>query len=95
MPLPEKWNLESVSGLLSMERVINKQAEFIAYLHDFRLYDTSYDLVITTGTSVTNQTTEKWRTNFKAQDHQEKILKKMTSAIEENLLISHLKNDFG
>ena len=37
VPLPEKWNLESVSGLLSMERVINKQAEFIAYLHDFRL----------------------------------------------------------
>ena len=37
LPLPEKWNIESLPGLLSMEQVIDKQAEFIAYLHDFRL----------------------------------------------------------
>ena len=37
LPLPEKWDLGSLPGLLSMEKVIDKQAEFIAYLHDFRL----------------------------------------------------------
>ncbi|HAT34541.1 MAG TPA: EmrB/QacA family drug resistance transporter, partial [Rhodospirillaceae bacterium] len=34
LPLPDKWTLESLPGMLSMEKVIDKQAEFIAYLHD-------------------------------------------------------------
>ena len=37
LPLPDKWNLETIRGVLSMEKVIDKQAEFIAYLHDFQL----------------------------------------------------------
>ena len=37
LPLPDKWNLDNLRGVLSMEKVIDKQAEFIAYLHDFRL----------------------------------------------------------
>jgi MFS transporter, DHA2 family, multidrug resistance protein len=37
LPLPDKWNLDNIRGVLSMEKVIDKQAEFIAYLHDFRL----------------------------------------------------------
>jgi len=37
LPLPDKWDLDSIRGVLSMEKVIDKQAEFIAYLHDFRL----------------------------------------------------------
>jgi DHA2 family multidrug resistance protein len=36
-PLPESWNVDRLQGVLSLERVIDKQAEFIAYLHDFRL----------------------------------------------------------
>ncbi len=35
--LPDRWNMEQVQGVLSLDRVIDKQAEFIAYLHDFRL----------------------------------------------------------
>jgi DHA2 family multidrug resistance protein len=37
LPLPEKWSMEDLQGVLSLDRVIDKQAEFIAYLHDFRL----------------------------------------------------------
>jgi hypothetical protein len=37
LPMPETWNLDSTQGLLSIQRVVDKQAEFIAYLHDFRL----------------------------------------------------------
>jgi len=37
LPMPENWNLESEQGLLSIQRVVERQAEFIAYLHDFRL----------------------------------------------------------
>jgi DHA2 family multidrug resistance protein len=37
LPMPETWNLDSTQGLLSLQRVVDKQAEFIAYLHDFRL----------------------------------------------------------
>jgi DHA2 family multidrug resistance protein len=37
LPMPEIWNLDSTQGLLSIQRVVDKQAEFIAYLHDFRL----------------------------------------------------------
>lgn len=36
-PLPESWNVDRLQGVLSLDRVIEKQAEFIAYLHDFRL----------------------------------------------------------
>ena len=35
--LPDRWNMEQVQGVLSLDRVIDKQAEFIAYLHDFRI----------------------------------------------------------
>ncbi|MCG8543202.1 MAG: hypothetical protein MJE12_03220, partial [Alphaproteobacteria bacterium] len=37
LPLPERWSMEEVQGVLSLDRMIDKQAEFIAYLHDFRL----------------------------------------------------------
>jgi DHA2 family multidrug resistance protein len=37
LPLPERWNMEEVQGVMSLDRMIEKQAEFIAYLHDFRL----------------------------------------------------------
>ena len=37
LPLPDKWTLESIPGLLSMEKEIHRQAEFIAYIHDFQL----------------------------------------------------------
>ena len=36
-PLPENWNLEHLNGVIALNRMIDKQAEFIAYLHDFRL----------------------------------------------------------
>lgn len=36
-PLPENWSLEQLNGVISLNRMIDKQAEFIAYLHDFRL----------------------------------------------------------
>jgi DHA2 family multidrug resistance protein len=37
LPIPDSWNLDSAQGLLSIQRVVDKQSEFIAYLHDFRL----------------------------------------------------------
>ena len=37
LPMPDHWNLENLEGLQSLQRVVDKQAEFIAYLHDFRL----------------------------------------------------------
>jgi hypothetical protein len=35
--MPDQWNLDELQGLQSLQRVVDKQAEFIAYLHDFRL----------------------------------------------------------
>jgi DHA2 family multidrug resistance protein len=37
LPLPDKWAPDQVQGIMSMERLIDKQALFIAYLHDFQL----------------------------------------------------------
>jgi DHA2 family multidrug resistance protein len=37
LPMPDHWNLDRLEGLQSLQRVVDKQAEFIAYLHDFRL----------------------------------------------------------
>jgi DHA2 family multidrug resistance protein len=37
MPMPDSWNLDSQQGLMSIQRVVDRQAEFFAYLHDFRL----------------------------------------------------------
>ncbi|HAT35161.1 MAG TPA: hypothetical protein DCS82_05555 [Rhodospirillaceae bacterium] len=36
-PLPEKWTMDTVEGMVALEKVIDKQAEFIAYLYDFQL----------------------------------------------------------
>jgi MFS transporter, DHA2 family, multidrug resistance protein len=36
-PLPDKWTMDTVQGVVAFERVINKQAEFMAYLYDFEL----------------------------------------------------------
>ena len=36
-PLPESWNPDSLQGMLGLERVIGKQAEFMAFLFDFEL----------------------------------------------------------
>ena len=36
-PMPESWNPDNLQGMLSLERVVGKQAEFMAYLHDFEL----------------------------------------------------------
>jgi len=36
-PLPESWDVDQLQGVLRIDRVVEKQAEFIAYLHDFRL----------------------------------------------------------
>lgn len=35
--LPDSWNVDQLQGVYSLNRMIDKQAEFIAYLHDFRL----------------------------------------------------------
>ncbi|MEM8743423.1 MAG: DHA2 family efflux MFS transporter permease subunit [Pseudomonadota bacterium] len=35
--LPEVWDLETVEGLSAIRRVVNQQAELIAYIDDFRL----------------------------------------------------------
>ncbi len=37
LTLPEAWNLVNVEGLSAFQREINRQAEFMAYLDDFRL----------------------------------------------------------
>jgi DHA2 family multidrug resistance protein len=36
-PMPESWNPDNLQGMLSLERVVGKQAEFMAYLFDFEL----------------------------------------------------------
>ena len=36
-PMPESWNPDSLQGMLSLERMVGRQAEFMAYLHDFEL----------------------------------------------------------
>ena len=35
--LPEKWNMDSLSGMMALDRLIDKQAEFMAYIIDFQL----------------------------------------------------------
>jgi DHA2 family multidrug resistance protein len=35
--MPEKWDLDSIEGMMSLDKVIERQAEFIAYLYDFQL----------------------------------------------------------
>jgi hypothetical protein len=35
--MPESWNPDNLQGMLSLERVVGKQAEFMAYLFDFEL----------------------------------------------------------
>ena len=35
--LPDKWNLESMEGMMSLNKLIDHQAEFIGYLYDFQL----------------------------------------------------------
>ena len=37
MELPEVWDLETIEGLSAIRRVVNQQAELIAYIDDFRL----------------------------------------------------------
>lgn len=37
LPMPDQWSLDNIQGLETLQRVVDKQAEFIAYLHDFRL----------------------------------------------------------
>lgn len=37
LPLPESWNLFDAQGISSFQRELVRQAEFIAYLDDFRL----------------------------------------------------------
>ncbi len=37
MDLPDVWDLESTAGLRAINRVVNQQAELIAYIDDFRL----------------------------------------------------------
>jgi len=36
-PMPESWNPDSLQGMLSLERMVGRQAEFMAYLRDFEL----------------------------------------------------------
>ena len=36
-PLPETWSMDSVEGVAALNRIIERQAEFMAYLHDFHL----------------------------------------------------------
>jgi DHA2 family multidrug resistance protein len=35
--LPDKWNLDSIEGMMSLNKLIDSQAEFIGYLFDFQL----------------------------------------------------------
>jgi DHA2 family multidrug resistance protein len=37
LALPQSWDVSTIEGLLRLNSLIDKQAEFIAYLHDFRL----------------------------------------------------------
>lgn len=37
LPMPDHWNIDNLEGLQSLQRIVDRQAEFIAYLHDFRL----------------------------------------------------------
>jgi len=37
LTLPPSWDVDTAQGLLRLNGLIDKQAEFIAYLHDFRL----------------------------------------------------------
>ena len=35
--MPDKWNLDSTQGVASLEKVIDMEAQFIAYIHDFNV----------------------------------------------------------
>jgi DHA2 family multidrug resistance protein len=35
--MPEKWNLDSASGVMALDKMIHKHAEFIAYITDFQI----------------------------------------------------------
>ena len=35
--LPESWSIESLEGIAGFERIIDRQAEFLGYLHDFQI----------------------------------------------------------
>lgn len=35
--LPESWSMESLKGVASLERMIDRQAEFLGFLHDFHI----------------------------------------------------------
>ena len=37
LTLPDQWDTGTISGLVSLEREVNRQAEFLAYLYDFNL----------------------------------------------------------
>jgi len=36
-PMPESWNPDSLQGMLTLERLVGKQAQFMAFLFDFEL----------------------------------------------------------
>jgi hypothetical protein len=35
--MPDKWALDSVPGVMTLSRMIDKQAEFMAYIIDFQI----------------------------------------------------------
>jgi len=37
LPMPDNWNFDSTQGMLSLNRLVDQQAEFIAFLHDFQI----------------------------------------------------------
>ena len=37
LPMPDNWDMESAQGMVSLNRLVDQQAEFIAYLHDFQI----------------------------------------------------------
>jgi DHA2 family multidrug resistance protein len=37
LPMPENWDMESPQGMAGLNRMIEQQAEFIAFLHDFQI----------------------------------------------------------
>ena len=37
LPLPDIWNLSEPAGLATLEKIINHEAELLAYIGDFRL----------------------------------------------------------
>jgi DHA2 family multidrug resistance protein len=37
LPLPDNWAMDNIDGMVTLDRMIEKQAEFMAYLHDFQI----------------------------------------------------------